>query len=408
MVIQLRKFGATDLPRSIIIGPEVPAWARDLFTAVDQDFKEILFRIQQQIDEVAVPFVSVTDFGARGIGAGFVDTEKIQAALDASLYVFFPEPEGYWNIDDTLTFREGHTIIGTSMWDCEIRADMAQAMFKSATPASPLNGVRILGLHMNNTDPATVGGIGVDGTNVDALTIRECRMRNVETALVADGDTELVWSVITDFGTAVEHSDGTLRVVGGRWSNTPTSGTGVAQGAAAGGVVLVGVETSGLSADVDDTAGPTDTVLRIQPDGRVLMPEGADTDPVISFLEDATVGLYHYMTGGGDSGVGIEGDVQHGPSTAKVGMFGATPVVRPAAYTQSYGSTSRTLAGYTPDDESGAYSGIDNAQPGSVYATVADLNALRAAYENARGALESAMQVLNQVIDDFQLRGDLQ
>lgn len=36
------------------------------------------------------------------------------------------------------------------------------------------------------------------------------------------------------------------------------------------------------------------------------------------------------------------------------------------------------------DDESSAYTGIDNAQGGSVYATVADLNALRVAYEDLR------------------------
>ncbi len=44
---------------------------------------------------------------------------------------------------------------------------------------------------------------------------------------------------------------------------------------------------------------------------------------------------------------------------------------------------------YSADDESGVYTGIDNAQAGTVYATVADVNALRTAYENLRAYVES-------------------
>jgi hypothetical protein len=46
---------------------------------------------------------------------------------------------------------------------------------------------------------------------------------------------------------------------------------------------------------------------------------------------------------------------------------------------------------YTADDESAAYTGIDNAQTGTPYASLTDLNALRAAYENLRAAFDALL-----------------
>jgi len=63
-------------------------------------------------------------------------------------------------------------------------------------------------------------------------------------------------------------------------------------------------------------------------------------------------------------------------TTQKLGFWNATPVVQ------------QVLSAYTPDDESAAYTGIDNAQAGSVYAQVSDLNALRVAYETLRAAYD--------------------
>lgn len=73
-----------------------------------------------------------------------------------------------------------------------------------------------------------------------------------------------------------------------------------------------------------------------------------------------------------------------------------------STYTQTYSTADRTISAYTSDPESGAYSGIDNAQVGSVYAQLADLNALRVAYENLRAFVEDVAQALNAVIDDLQ------
>lgn len=58
-------------------------------------------------------------------------------------------------------------------------------------------------------------------------------------------------------------------------------------------------------------------------------------------------------------------------------------------HTNSSGlSSDSTLSAYTADDESSAYTGIDNTNGSAVYATVADLNALRIAYENLRAFTE--------------------
>jgi hypothetical protein len=50
-----------------------------------------------------------------------------------------------------------------------------------------------------------------------------------------------------------------------------------------------------------------------------------------------------------------------------------------------------TGVAYTSDPESSAYTGIDNLQPGTVYAQVADLEALRDAYENLRVAFDTVL-----------------
>lgn len=99
----------------------------------------------------------------------------------------------------------------------------------------------------------------------------------------------------------------------------------------------------------------------------------------------------------------IDAALNHDGSTA--GFFGVTPASRAAALTQTYSTADRTLSAYTADDESVAYTGVDNAQVGTVYATVADLNALRTAYENLRALAEDTTQFLNAVVDDLQAYG---
>jgi Ubiquitin-activating enzyme E1 FCCH domain len=92
-------------------------------------------------------------------------------------------------------------------------------------------------------------------------------------------------------------------------------------------------------------------------------------------------------------------------TTEKIGFWNATPVVRPSAWTQTFATADKTISAYTSDPESSAYTGIDNLQVGTVYATVADLNALRVAYENLRAMAEDVQQGLNALIDDMQTIG---
>lgn len=76
-----------------------------------------------------------------------------------------------------------------------------------------------------------------------------------------------------------------------------------------------------------------------------------------------------------------------------------------SAYTQTFSTAARTVNAYTSDTESGAYTGIDNLQAGNVYASVADLNQLRVAYETLRASYDNVMQVVNALIDDHQAFG---
>lgn len=76
----------------------------------------------------------------------------------------------------------------------------------------------------------------------------------------------------------------------------------------------------------------------------------------------------------------------------KLGVMGAAPIARPAAYTLA-GSATRTF----PADPSVSYTGIDNAQPATPYASVADLNTLRGAVSALEGVVRQLTQDLGEV-----------
>jgi hypothetical protein len=91
-----------------------------------------------------------------------------------------------------------------------------------------------------------------------------------------------------------------------------------------------------------------------------------------------------------------------------LGFFGATPVAQPAAMVQTYATANGTLGAYTADDESVAFTGIDNLQAGTVYAQLTDVNALRVAYENLRVFTEDLAQFTNSLVDKLQALGLVQ
>lgn len=109
---------------------------------------------------------------------------------------------------------------------------------------------------------------------------------------------------------------------------------------------------------------------------------------------------------GANLAVGTASGTRIGTSaTQKLGFWNASPVPRPGPYTQVYTTSSRTLGAYAPVVETTAFVGISSGQPGSPYAQAADLNNLRAAYENLRQLAENTAQVLNALIDDLQSAG---
>jgi hypothetical protein len=139
-----------------------------------------------------------------------------------------------------------------------------------------------------------------------------------------------------------------------------------------------------------------------------------DFGTTINLVTGGTLQTSNFVLGSVGAQIALNGNVQtadlnvlgalnHDGTT--VGFYGVAPATRPAAITQTYSTAARTMNAYTADDESAAYSGIDNAQAGSVYAQLSDLNALRVAVENLRAAVENRSQVLNAVIDDLQANG---
>lgn len=120
-----------------------------------------------------------------------------------------------------------------------------------------------------------------------------------------------------------------------------------------------------------------------------------------SFAGVVTVANGMSITDAKNVAIGTGTGTKFGTSTtAKIGFWNATPIVRPAAYTQTYSNADKTLAAYTANSQSAAYTGAADGE-----AKLADLNSLRAAYENLRAFTEDATQLLNAVVDDLQAVG---
>lgn len=160
--------------------------------------------------------------------------------------------------------------------------------------------------------------------------------------------------------------------------------------------------------------GATDTQLDWSVNGQLgLQVAAADIIRIASTLTTITPKLLC------SAEVEIDGDLNHDGNN--VGFYGVAPTVRPAAYTQTYATTSRThnnLTSATLTDSTGGSkdntvsaitavngSGATTAQETDInnnFAEVTEeINALRVDIENIK-------QVLNQVIDDLQLNGLLQ
>lgn len=74
-------------------------------------------------------------------------------------------------------------------------------------------------------------------------------------------------------------------------------------------------------------------------------------------------------------------------------------------YALTYNTPAFTLNAYTPDTESSAYTGIDNAQGGTPYAKLTDVNALRTAYENLRTSYDNLIGIVVAMNVDLKTLG---
>lgn len=200
-----------------------------------------------------------------------------------------------------------------------------------------------------------------------------------------------------------------------------------------GGWSIVGTELksgTGLNKISFDSAGPSITIgantFSTNAIGDMIISGGGDVSASQSWAFSGGVivtGAYSYLAVDADADAQIDcrllitssGFLEVDGNTyldaylyhrgSRLGFYNATPVVQPSAYTQTYATATRTFSAYTADSESSAYTGIDNAQGGTVYAQVADLNALRVAYENLRAFAENVGKLVNSIIDDTQAIG---
>ena len=85
------------------------------------------------------------------------------------------------------------------------------------------------------------------------------------------------------------------------------------------------------------------------------------------------------------------------PSTRAIDIDAAAGT----AFTQTYATADPTLGAFT-SSVIGSMSGIDNAQAGTPYATLTDLNNLRAAVMTLQTWTTDVAQMLNSVIDSLQ------
>lgn len=141
------------------------------------------------------------------------------------------------------------------------------------------------------------------------------------------------------------------------------------------------------------------TVTRLSDDRVVCSVVGTDALPYLPLAGGV-------LNDGANLTLGTVTGTQIGTSTTqKLGFWNAPPVARPGPYTQVYAVSTRTLAAYTPIVETASFSGLATGQGGLPYAQVADLNSLRAAYENLRQFTENVAQVLNALLNDHRSTG---
>ncbi|MGD9631417.1 MAG: hypothetical protein AB7V18_19430 [Pyrinomonadaceae bacterium] len=180
----------------------------------------------------------------------------------------------------------------------------------------------------------------------------------------------------------------------------------------AGGVSLTlgnGLTTSSSALTID--LRDTDPALEVVASGLGVLLNGTtpclSTTGGLTVVVDTSFGLSRNASGvridlASNSGLEFSsGDLQLDASFIQVSgstdmaFFGATPISQPGAFAIANAPTASD--NLDADANGGVYTGIDNAQAGTVYAAVADLNDLRADVESVAAVLR---QLIRHLGDD--------
>jgi hypothetical protein len=184
----------------------------------------------------------------------------------------------------------------------------------------------------------------------------------------------------------------------GQWNQNPTTGS-----------MGFGTSTSSQAGGTNLGSSPTQFQLSVNPLEVVINDAGSatidfraesDTNVNMIFL-DASANAIMIGTGTLVAGSAITLGLDVGITDAKNVIIGTTTGTKiGTATTQKLGFWNTTPVvqqatnAYTSDGEGAAYTGIDNLQVGTVYATVADLNQLRVAYETLRASYDDLLTKL--------------
>jgi hypothetical protein len=113
------------------------------------------------------------------------------------------------------------------------------------------------------------------------------------------------------------------------------------------------------------------------------------------YIENLTAGANNYSiyTNTGDI------RLMSTPATDKLGFWGATPIVRPSAYTQTYSTADKTHANFTSADI-GAFTGGSTG-----FLDAAERDNVRTQFNALRADVADVKQLVNSLIDDLQNLG---
>ena len=242
-------------------------------------------------------------------------------------------------------------------------------------------GVVGFGLNIDSSSPSTVGAV----TNVYGFDARVfARPSGSSTVAVTNAvayDTTL-W--IQNSGATITSAYG-FRLVAPGSGSTITSLAAFASAAVTRGTnnvgLLLGTTTipsgnHGIYNQASGAAHIVEVVKGFASQTANLTEWRNSSDTVLTSVDkDGKFAVLAGLVDGVNIVVGTSSGTKIGTATTqKIGFWNTTPVIQQA------------LSAYTSDDESGAYTGIDSLQVGTVYATVSDLNQLRVAYETLRAA----------------------